>query len=654
MSAFLALALAIGQAASPAAAPGAAAPATLQARFDAASDAAANGRCKEAVPQFEAIEQNAAARRNGLVAAAVAVRKGRCLVGTDRSDEGEAAIRRGLPTLDAKGADFAVDVREARLALGSAGFYRLDYAAAEREVETVLVSSTGTARIRPLMLLATLRMFDHDGQALKLVGEARTIVAANSDFSKKENAAVQTLYARVLLNEGRAKDAYAELKDGLKKQGGLTNRVGLAEIGTRSDLAIAALLNNDRDNARLYLAYTGAGRMTDGSFGRAAQMDLPPCGETTGLKRDDMAIVEFTLAADGHVGLVSPIYTPGDRDVAIAFARSVASWSWSAEDTAKVPPFYRNAIRVEVRCTTAAAEREGIETPLRTAFTDWLQSKHVPDAAWKDMADARALPLQYAAFAAATGANDKPAALQATMALIGNSVLPRERRPAIATQAVTLARALDAPVAPRAYVALALVPDQAGADERRRTFHTMLSDPAIAGDALAAATLRLMIAQPVYHSSAPADATMLLDAVIAAPDQPDLRPLKTNALLQQANLFAAKGDLAGARAAFDRTGLTQEQCALIGLTPSMRRSGASSDDYPAQALNMGFEGWVNAEFDIAANGTTVSPRAVVSYPPFVFDDAATGIMRGSRYVSSFRPAGGVACAANQQSVVFRK
>ena len=124
-------------------------------------------------------------------------------------------------------------------------------------------------------------------------------------------------------------------------------------------------------------------------------------------------------------------------------------------------------------------------------------------------------------------------------------------------------------------------------------------------------------------------------------------------MLQEANVLAAKGDLPGARAVFDRTGLTEEQCAMIGLTPALRRSGAGSNDYPMEAVRMGFEGWVKTEFDVAADGATVAPRAIVAYPPFVFDDAATGIIRDSRYTSSFRPSGALACSGNQQSVMFK-
>ena len=72
-------------------------------------------------------------------------------------------------------------------------------------------------------------MFDHDGEALKLADEARTIVASTPGMTKKDVAISQTLYARVLMNEGRKKEAYDLLKDSLRKQGGLSLKVGLAD-----------------------------------------------------------------------------------------------------------------------------------------------------------------------------------------------------------------------------------------------------------------------------------------------------------------------------------------------------------------------------------------------------------------------------------------
>jgi len=116
--------------------------------------------------------------------------------------------------------------------------------------------------------------------------------------------------------------------------------------------------------------------------------------------------------------------------------------------------------------------------------------------------------------------------------------------------------------------------------------------------------------------------------------------------------LATRGDLAGAAAAFARTGLSAEQCDQLGLTPDLRAAGASSSDYPMEAIRMGFEGWVMAEADVTPDGRTATQRAVIAYPPFVFDQAAVGIAKGARYASSFRPEGSLACQGARLPIRF--
>lgn len=180
----------------------------------------------------------------------------------------------------------------------------------------------------------------------------------------------------------------------------------------------------------------------------------------------------------------------------------------------------------------------------------------------------------------------------------------------------------------------------------------LLAVPEIAADPLAGATVRLMIASPYNRGSTPKDARLLLDQAIATPGLPERHPLKVNALLRKANLLAAAGDTAGAEAAFRATGLDAQQCAMLGVTPALSKLAASSSSFPREAMQWGFEGWVRTEFDIAADGRTAQQRALIAYPPFVFDDAATGISRESRWTASYRPGGAVACAASQQSIRF--
>lgn len=625
---------------------------TIQQLFDQATRAAAGGECKEAIGIFEGLEAKPQVMRSPMVRAAINVRKGSCLIEIGRLEEGEAAVRRGLPVLAAKGEEFALEVRQSHFALGRLGAQRFDYATAAAEYRQALEGATGKERLGPLLGLSQVLAFDEDGEALRYATEARTLALADATFSKRDVATVQAQYARVLLNQGRQKEAYAELKDSLRKQGGLDLKVDVFDLATRSDLAIAASLNKDDEGARKYLAYTGAGRFSDSPFERAVSMEAPLCGAATGLAPHDFAIVEFSLADDGHVLRATPIYATGGRAAAIAFARSVANWSWQPEAVKAIPPLFRYMTRIELRCAMAG-ERPPLTTPLAEAWADWMESLGKPEPSWKTEPDARAALLQRAALARARAENDRPGQLAALQALGTNSVLGEPERRTLLDEAVVLVDALEAPPAARAYLAI----DQASARsdnprEHREALRALLAQPDPAGDPLAAATLRLLIAAPAYRLGPPADAEPLLNAVTTAPGLPTGHPLKVAALLQQANQFASRGDLEGARRLFEQTGLTTEQCAFLGLKPSLRRTGNPSADYPMDAVRMGFEGWIRTEFDVATDGSTIRPRVITAYPPFVFDEAGAKMSNGFRYTASYRPEGSVACTGQQASVKF--
>lgn len=632
------------QAGAPAAA---AAPATTQQRFDAATAAQVAGRCNEAVSLFTTLEQDPKIRRNALASAAVAVRKGICMVSEDGREAAEASIRQGLPTLEKQGGEFSLDVARAHLALGTIARSRFDYAGAVAEYLIAVQKTVGVERVRPLLALSQVTMFDGDGTATGHGAEALRI-ATETKLDKDRLAIVRTQYARALLNAGRTKEAYDALKLSLKEQGGLGTKVGLSDIVTRSDLAIAAMLSGSQDEARNYLAYTGAGRMRDTPFNRAASMDMPLCGGESGLKPDDVAVVEFTIAEDGHVSDATPIYTLAGREAATAFARAVAGWSWEPTQVASIPAVFRYATRVEMRCTRAGA-RPGLMQPLRDAAAAWFASQGLSTSSWDGKPDAVALPLQRAALADATASGNRPAILRALLALSGStSTTVKETR-----DLLRQAAGIDAATPVRALVAIQRTwTEGEGGRQTREMLRKVAADPAMSGDPLVAATLAVLIATPGYRAPAPTDAPALLQQVIDAPGLPARHPLKVTAMLQRANMLAAAGDLAGAEAIFARTGLTEEQCALIQPTPLARRSGASAGDYPMEAVRMGFEGWVQTEFDIAADGTTIEPRTVAAYPPFIFSKAGQEIGKRARFTSSYRPNGSVACAANRQSVKF--
>lgn len=636
----------------PAAPQHSAGPATLQQLFDQATKAAAEGQCTSAVQTFEQIEKNAKAMASATVRAAVDVRKGYCLAMLERADEGEAAIRRGLPVLAAKGSGFAEEVRQAHVALAKIATLRFDYSAAAAEYRIALESSTGVDRLQPLLGLSQVLMFDKDGEAVRYAAEARTLVQSDPSFGKRAVASVQTQYARALLNAGRAKEGYAALKDSLRKQGGLDLKVDLADLTTRADLAIAAWLDHDVEAARNYLAYTGAGRFKDAPFARAMDMDLPPCGEATGLKPEDSAVVEFSLADDGHVNGVLPVYVPAGRTAAVAFARAVSEWSWTPEAAKSIPALFRATTRIELRCTTSA-ERPELTAPLKQALVDWLDLLHVAEPSWAGMPAAKAAPLERAALADARSKGDRAGTLVAALALGNNGVADIVERKAAVAEALALGSALSAPPAARAHLAInnaIFGYDYAAQDAALRA---LLARPEFRNDPLSAATLRVLIATPRFRRRAPADGDQLLAAVTDGTALPDRHPLKVAALLQRANIVAAKGDLAAAQQFFAQTGLTSRQCSLLGLKPEVRALGNTNEAYPMAAQQMGFEGWLKVEFDVATDGRTIAPRVVSAYPAFVFDEAGVNMFKAVRFTSSYRPEDGVACTAESKPVFFR-
>lgn len=626
---------------------------TTQQMFDQATKAAEELKCAEAVPLFEKLESNARLMRNETVRAAIELRKGVCLLRLGRVEEGEPALLRALPTLASRGNEFGDEVRRAHFLLGHVEANRFDYAAAATEFKRALEGVTGSARLQALMPLAQVLTFDRDGEALRFATEARTIALADPALGKREVAAVQTQFARVLLNEGREKEAYSELKDSLRKQGGLDMSVGVFDLATRSDLAIAASLIGDREAAQKYLVYTGAGRFKESPFARATSMQHPLCGAATGLKPDDYAIIEFSLAEDGHVQRATPIYSTGGRSAAVAFARAVAGWSWSPEAAKAIPPLFRYMTRIEIRCTTAG-ERPPPTLPLAAAYADWIEGLTKTQVKWQRTPDAKAVPLQRAALAEGRSSNDRSSQLSALVALGTNPVLTNAERSNLLSEAVRQAEAMDAPVSARSHIAIAhLTAKSQNGRQLREMLRTFLARPEVAADPLSAATARLLVAARNFRVGPAADAEDLLKAVATMPQLPNGHPLKVAALLELANQYAAKADIEGARKMFEQTGLTAEQCAFIGLQPAMRRTGVSSTAYPVDAGRMGFEGWLRTEFDVATDGSTIQPRILTAYPPMVFNDAGIKISKGMRYTASYRPENGVACTARQESVAFR-
>ncbi|TPG13800.1 hypothetical protein EAH87_17100 [Sphingomonas koreensis] len=456
--------------------------------------------------------------------------------------------------------------------------------------------------------------------------------------------------------KGRFADAAAFDQIAVSDLGGLTAQTDLNDADARSDTAIALLLEGKADSAREYMAYTGAGRLPTGSFDPGLVMKPPYCGGDDQLKPDDAAVISFKVGDDGRVIDSTPIYAAGGGAAALAFARAARDWSWRPEQLKAMPPFFRYSARVELRCSTAF-ERPSIGMFLDQELGGWLASKGVALAPPITGSDVAALPIERERLAEQQTANGPDALLLVpTMIAIGeNAVSGREETQSLATRAVAILTANGAPPVAR-LAAERLVWETGEAEAWRgdryvRIVQARLVDPFYAQDPQARAAIRMLLADRL-RADHEDDATQLLQQVADDSGLPNADPLKVGALVRLASIEAGNGKLDQARAAFDRSGLAADQCALLDAPPRLVASNVGTDDFPKEATRWGFEGWTQLQFDVTADGKSQNVRAIVSYPPFVFTKAGANVMDGARFAKSYRPDGGLGCSGSVQNVKF--
>ncbi|WP_404713576.1 hypothetical protein [Sphingomonas sp. MMS24-J13] len=646
----LLMALVLAQATVPVAAPPAA-PTTLQIQFDRANVALGAEQWQQAYDGFTAAETwpGASARSRGIAQ----LGKGLALLKLRRIEDATAALRSGLAlTSNAKAAAGMFRV-EGALQLAQIDFADYDYEAARALFELVLAESKDVEyRQAALLGLVQIDMFDDPKKALAEIDDA----IAMADPGKKQktsDATLRDMRGRVLMNSGDYAGAIRELNKAVADQGGVTSRTDISDVVVRSDLAIANSRAGHSSEAHQLMAMTGAGRMPDDVFARAAQMDLPPC--TDALRPDDVAVIEFGVNPEGAVFYAAPIYASRVGMPVLDLARAVRNWAWRVDDIARVPLFYRTATRVEIRCSTAV-DRPAVSVALMDEVSRWFTSRGAgaSDGAETDpsVASLRADIER----AGAPGGN--PALLIRLLGQLGDSKLAD-----YATRTAALRRALDLAQSQRAapaVIAWLLISQgdengrQAGwRAERIAMLLRAASTAEFSTDARARAALILVAADLARHNSDGGATIAPHLAIVAHDDRLDAHdPLRVGALLRLSNLQAKAGDLTAARASYLGTGLNSQQCALVDAQPAMKRQGLSSKDYPDDIVAWGVSGWSRVEFDITADGMTTRRRAILSYPPFIFDEVAAQGIKNARYTQSYRPEGGLGCGGATINVNF--
>jgi len=647
--ALLAVALASVQAQQPAL--------TVQQQFEAATAALDKGDASEALRLYEDLERRvggsgAAASRSR---ALVRVRKGQALLNLQRWSEAEAALRAGVAGLPADDASLREDRGIALLDLGELAEHALDYGEALSDYRSAEAGLTGGYRVRALRGLIQTGMF-YDAPAALADSDRALAFAGETPADKRREAVFRTMRGRVLLNLGRTGEARKEFAHAVSLLGGLTEKVDINDLAARSDAAIAARLAGDEEEARKYLAWTGAGHF-DEPFPPAADMPPPLCDEE--LKPDDVAVVELSVAKDGTVGDALPVYSSRQGTSALAFARAASGWSWQPERLERIGALFRAVTRVEMRCSTAA-HHAGVDQLLRPEVDAWLERMHVPalDADIAGQAQ-RLKPLrdELARREAASGPN-APALVPILVELAHNPLVGQEESRLLLDRALGIARAANAPAPVVAFLGIrrSLMIDwrelRGGVYER--PLRALLADPKIVQDDHAVNAVRLALAGAMANSkNRRPEAMTLLEEVGKAPGLGAGDAMRAAAFARLSSLRLASGDAEGARAAFVASGVRADQCALLDATPRLKRMAGSSDDFPNAALRWGFEGWVKLEYDLTAAGVPTRVRPTVAYPPFIFGKAGSDIVERLRYDPSFRPDGSLGCGGMERSINFR-
>ncbi|MGY4396074.1 outer membrane biosynthesis protein TonB/tetratricopeptide (TPR) repeat protein [Sphingomonas sp. UYAg733] len=650
----LGIMLIAAQAVSPAAAvspaPVQSAKRSVQQDFEAATALQDAGKHAEALAVWEALEKRIPKNKRSL--AIIRVRKATALIGLQRHDDAVAAVRAGLADLPIDDPTLKADRYVGWSNLGRIAEYSLDYAsAAEAYRQAEPIASDDLNRVAAFRGLVEAETFVDPDSATRDMARAEAFMAPLK-IDARNRAILKRVKSQLLMNQGNYAAAQLEAGAAVKLLGGLTSNTDLYDVAARSNYAIAALLNGKTDEARRYMAMTGAGRLSKGSFDPGPQMKVPDCGGEANLRPEDMAVVELSIGSDGTVSAV-PVYAAGGGAVALEFARAVQNWSFDPVQVKTMPTFFRIRMRIELRCSTVF-QRPSVGDYLDGDLASWLSSKGIAPPLLANGSDAATLPMLRSQLAAAEARDGKDALplVPILHLLARNAVVPRQEANGFARRALAIVTTAGAPATAR-FAIDRIVAASSGAEgwnakREVKAIMPALSYPAYAADVPARSAIRLMLADAM-RTFDENGARIMLKQVGDEPALPANHPLRVGALVRLASLEQANGNVDAARTAFESSGLAANQCALIDAPPRFLHAGGT---FPNEARQWGFEGWTQVQFDVAADGKVLNERAIVSYPPFVFTKAGKETLATAKYEKSFRPDGGLGCGGSVQRVKF--
>ncbi len=643
---------------------------TLQATFDAAQAALAKGNMAAAAPLFEKVlagMRKAASDPTNRNAALIRAQLAMALAGLARNDEAIDQYQRALPGLARPTPD---DHRERAIVLDGLGRLQelsFDYdGARDRYREALALNAFGPsdpATIAIQLKLGRVTTFSDPAAARATIDAAIPAVQVIFAADKDRLGDVYSMRGRIDLNDGKPALARQWFQRALTTAGGLTTSVSLADIRIRGDLALAAYQMGDKDAARRFLAYTGAGHVESKAPGIGADMQPPACGED-GVQPADLAVVEFSVLPDGTTSGIMPIYV-SRRGTELAFARAVAGWSWEPEAVKNLSVFWRRSMRLEIRCL-AQSTPPSLTASLRRALLAWAPRAGVEPDGSAERSDAAELPALLAELKSRESAGPPPVTAATLYRLATNAAVTYADAASYIRRAAAIADAANAPADVRALFGLAeteLAEKRSRVGSRRWQL-AWANGPLAAlaakleaegpGSAHALAAVQVSRAAIYEQFKETSVAETYYQQAVALPNTllPAGDDVRQFALLRLATRAASSRRFEEAMSYFTATGLTAAQCALVDVQP-IKTGGALTDkDFPEEALRWGFGGWTETAYDIDSAGHVVNARTVLAYPPLIFGPTTEKAIARFRFEPLYRGGAAVGCNGRRQTVRF--
>ncbi|MFZ4689383.1 MAG: energy transducer TonB [Polymorphobacter sp.] len=655
---------------------------TIQQDFDAAQVLLDAGKTAEARTAFTALLSRFSPTSQGKAASLVRARLGNALLASGEAEQAEPILFAALAGL--KGTT-PQDIEERGVALYDLGRARellgaLD-SAAEAYREAIASGAFTAASLNDIGARAALAravIWSNPDESRTLLDALLALPPETFGKSRDQRALLQTLRGRVELNANNPAEAKRWFTMAARTAGGAeTQSVSLADVRIRGDLALANFKLGNMGEVQKYIAFSGAGALVSEGLTSAADTPLPACAPASGLASDAVVVVEFAIGVDGRVSGVTPIYasrgsagaaaTARDDGPEVLFPQAVRRWFWRPVDVARLDTFWRQAVRVELRCFTQRSGGDPVQRSINGDLARWAAAAGVNGVFGIAGNDAATLPQIRAELARREAANGaiSPQLIAPLNLLANNNAAPTAERTGAAKRATALLVAAGAPAAVVVRSRLDeidLASGVAGTRDGRALVARDALLPLLAeqeaagtGETRHAMFTRLRLAEAHDNLRATAASRMLLDRIIAAPESllPGDDPIRTAALLHLSNQAAAAKDVAAAASALSATGLSAEQCSLIDIRPQAVNASIGSNAFPDEARRWSTGGFARVGYDITADGKPINLRTIVASPPFIFGPSTEKAVARFQYRPVFRPGNTIGCTGTTQSVHYR-